>query len=93
MFDKYFYWIVELEWTSLEDILFTKFYYALYMLVHLSILCVIIMQITSAVPTLKKRFVGARETFGLTDSPSSIVHLASLSLLELLAKTISMSLW
>jgi hypothetical protein len=29
----------------------------------------------------------------LTDSPSSIVHLASLSLLELLAKTISMSLW
>jgi hypothetical protein len=29
----------------------------------------------------------------LTASPLSIVHVASLSLLELLAKTISMSLW
>ena len=49
--------------------------------------------VTSAVPTLKKRFVGASVVLGLTTSPLSIVHCASLSLLELLAKTISILFW
>lgn len=56
--------------------------------------CVCVMTyVTSAVPTLKKRFVGASVVLGLTTSPLSIVHFASLSVLELLAKTMSISFW
>jgi len=49
--------------------------------------------VTSAVPTLKKRFVGASVVLGLTTSPLSIVHFASLSVLELLTKTMSILFW
>jgi len=66
-----------------------KFIYSVYIHVHV---CVCVMTyVTSAVPTLKKRFVGASVVLGLTTSPLSIVHFASLSLLEVLAKTISIS--
>jgi hypothetical protein len=64
-----------------------KFIYSVYIYVY------VITFVTSAVPTLKKRFVGASVTLGLTTSPLSIVHFARLSLLELLAKTISISFW
>ena len=62
-----------------------KFIYSVYICV-----CVII-YVTSAVPTLKKRFVGASVMLDLTASPLSIVHVARLSVPELLTKTISIS--